>query len=235
MPISKKKKLVIFGIEDFARIAYEYYTHDSDYEVVGFTVDKQYLTLSELCGLPVVAFDDIENTFPPESHEIYCAITYQKMNRTRALACRRAESKRYTLASYISSKAFVWHNAVIGKHAFIFEGNIIQPGVAIGNSVVLWSSNHVGHDSKIHDNVFISSHVVISGWCDIGANTFIGVNATLANNTRIGKESWVMHGSILSGTIPDNFMVRSAPSQVSSLNEDSLNQALERASKNRST
>ena len=38
---NKVRKLVIFGIEDFADIAYEYFTHDSEYEVVGFTVTKR--------------------------------------------------------------------------------------------------------------------------------------------------------------------------------------------------
>ena len=33
----KSKKFVIFGIEDFAEIAYEYFTWDSAYEVVAFS------------------------------------------------------------------------------------------------------------------------------------------------------------------------------------------------------
>jgi hypothetical protein len=31
-----KNKLIIFGNTEFAEIAYEYFTHDSDYEVVAF-------------------------------------------------------------------------------------------------------------------------------------------------------------------------------------------------------
>ena len=61
----------------------------------------------------------------------------------------------------------------------------------IGNNVVLWSGNHIGHHSVIRDNCFISSHVVISGFCDIGENSFIGVNATLANNVTIGRDNWI--------------------------------------------
>ncbi len=38
----KNKKLVIYGIGETADIAYEYFKHDSDYEVVAFTVDNEF-------------------------------------------------------------------------------------------------------------------------------------------------------------------------------------------------
>ena len=48
--------LVIFGDQDFAQLAYEYFTVDSGYEVVGFAVDAAHRKSDTLCGLPVVAF-----------------------------------------------------------------------------------------------------------------------------------------------------------------------------------
>ena len=38
-----KKKLVIFGIANFAEIAHYYFSNDSEYEVVAFTVDTAYV------------------------------------------------------------------------------------------------------------------------------------------------------------------------------------------------
>ena len=35
-------KLVIFGAGEFAHIAHEYFSHDSDYEVVAFVVDDAF-------------------------------------------------------------------------------------------------------------------------------------------------------------------------------------------------
>ena len=42
------RKIVIFGIEDFAEIAYEYFTHDSYYEVVHSMVHGAYASASEI-------------------------------------------------------------------------------------------------------------------------------------------------------------------------------------------
>src|ERR1700733_14060360 len=207
--IPKSKSLIIFGLGDLAQIGHEYFTHDSDYEVAAFTVDQQYMPADPVfCDLPVVPFDELEASYPPSDFEMHCALVYMNMNRCRADACARAKAKGYGLASYISSHAFVSPSAKIGEHAFIFENNVIQSFVEIGDNAILWSGNHVGHSSKLGNNVFISSHVVISGWCDIGDNGFIGVNSTLANNSRIGQEIWLRYTTVISGIVPDCIFVK---------------------------
>ena len=55
-----KEKLIIVGDSAFAEIAYEYFTYDSDYEVVAFSVEKAYLKRNRLFGLPAVPFEDLE-------------------------------------------------------------------------------------------------------------------------------------------------------------------------------
>lgn len=187
----KTKKLVIVGDSAFAEIAYEYFSFDSEYEVCGFSVEHSYLKRSVMLGLPVVPFEELERSFSPRDHHVYVATTYTQMNRLRTRLASAAKSRGFQLASYVSSRAFVWRNVTVGEHCFIFEHNTVQPFVSIGNNVVLWSGNHIGHHSRIRDNCFISSHVVISGYCDIGENCFIGVNAALANNLTIGKDNWI--------------------------------------------
>ncbi len=187
----KTKKLVIVGDSAFAEIAHEYFDADSDYEVVGFSVECAFLKRDELRGLPVVAFEELETHFDPATHHIYVATVYTQLNRLRARLAAAAKVKGYRLASYVSSRSFVWRNVELGEHCFIFEDNTVQPFVKIGSNVVLWSGNHIGHHSVIRDNCFIASHVVISGFCDIGENCFLGVNATLANNVTIGKDNWI--------------------------------------------
>jgi sugar O-acyltransferase (sialic acid O-acetyltransferase NeuD family) len=180
-----------------------------------------------------VAFEEVEKLFPPDMHELHVAVVYGKLNRLRADICERAKGKGYRLASYVSSRAYVWHNVTLGEHCFIFEDNTLQPFAKVGDNVIMWSGNHIGHHSQIGNNCFITSHVVVSGWCRVGDNCFIGVNASLANNTTIGKECWVMHGAVMSGTVPANSMVKSVQSETAPLNENALFRALSRASANR--
>jgi sugar O-acyltransferase (sialic acid O-acetyltransferase NeuD family) len=189
--MQKHRKLIIVGDSAFAEIAYEYFTHDSEYEVVAFSVEREYLKRQRLFGLPVVPFETLEQTHAPSEHNVYAALVYTQLNRLRTRLSSQAKAKGYGLASYVSSKAFVWKNVQVGEHCFIFEDNTIQPFVKLGNNVVLWSGNHIGHHSTIKDNCFVSSQVVVSGYVEVGENCFLGVNSAIANNVRIGKNCWL--------------------------------------------
>jgi len=189
--MEKTRKLIIGGDTAFAEIAYEYFTHDSDYEVVAFSVERDYLKQESLFGLPVVPFETLAEHFDPAAHSVYVASVYTQLNRLRTRLSAEAKAKGFALASYVSSRAFVWRNVELGEHCFIFEDNTVQPFVRVGNNVVMWSGNHIGHHSTIKDNCFISSHVVISGFVEVGENCFLGVNSTIVNNVQIGRDCWL--------------------------------------------
>jgi sugar O-acyltransferase (sialic acid O-acetyltransferase NeuD family) len=188
---------VIIGAGQFAEIAYEYLTHDSPYEVVGFSIGREFLDRTEIFDLPVVPFDELESRFEPARHGALVAVTYAHLNRVRTELYEETKRKGFHLCSYVSSNAFVWRNVEIGENCFVFEQNVVQYRVEIGNNVVLWSGNHIGHHTRIHDNCFVSSHVVVSGNCDIGANCFLGVNSTFADNLVIAEDTVVGAGAVV--------------------------------------
>lgn len=203
-----KHDLIIIGDSAFAEIAYEYFTHDSDFRVVAFSVEREFLTRESLFGVPVIAFEDLQNRFDPASHHFYAAMVYTQMNRLRTRLYLAAKEKGFAPASYISSRAFVWPNAQLGEHCFIFEDNTVQPFVRIGDNVVLWSGNHIGHHSVIKDNCFISSHVVVSGFCTVGENCFIGVNATFGNNLEVGDDCLIGSGALIARDVAADTLVK---------------------------
>ena len=210
------RKLVIVGNTAFAEIAYEYFTHDSPYDVVGFSVEREWLKEPSLFRLPVVPFDELPSRFDPDAHDVYVAATYTQLNRLRARLADAAKAKGYRLASYVSSRAFVWPNVEVGEHCFIFEDNTVQPFVRLGRNVVLWSGNHIGHHSRIGDNCFVSSHVVVSGFVDVGANSFLGVNSAIANDVTIGRDVWVGPHVVVTGDVEAAAFLKPAPGSVGS-------------------
>jgi sugar O-acyltransferase (sialic acid O-acetyltransferase NeuD family) len=192
-----KKGLVIFGTGDIAQLAHYYFSTDSTYEVVAFTVDAAYITANEFRGVPVVSFDEIVKLYPPDTHALFIALSYAKLNQIRKEKYFAAKEFGYRLASYISSHATVLNEGKIGDNCFILEDNTIQPFVTIGNNVTLWSGNHVGHHSTIHDHCFIASHAVISGGVEIKESCFIGVNVALRDHIKVGEKCVVGAGALL--------------------------------------
>ncbi len=185
------RKVVIFGMKDYAELAHYYLTHDSTDEVVAFSVHRDYLPPEgKFLGLPVVAFEDVEAVYPPGEFHFFAPMSPKNMNRDRERIYLDIKAKGYQLISYVSSKATTFGNE-IGDNCFILEDNTIQPFTRIGNNVVLWSGNHIGHHGIIRDHVTFTSHVVMSGHCDIGAYSFFGVNSTLRNALTVAEGSFI--------------------------------------------
>lgn len=224
----KSKKLVIVGNGETAELAYLYFTNDSEYDVVAFAVEEDYITETTMRGLDIVPLERLNIFFSPDDYEVFVAVSATKLNTLRARLYSHVKSLGYTMASYISSKAYVGFDVEIGDNCFIMEHNVIQSFAKIGNNVILWSGNHIGHSTKIHDNCFVSSHVVISGFCEIEKNCFIGVNSTIADGVKIGDFCMIGLGSIIAKDIPSNAIMKMpyaqkqiiTAKQFNGLNED---------------
>lgn len=182
-----KKKLIIFGKTELAELANFYFTNDSNYNVVGFTVDKEYINEDTFLNLPLVPFEEVENHFPVEEYEMFIAIGYTKINSIRKEKFEKAKLKGYKLASYISSKSTTWPGLVVGENTFIMEDNTIMPFCKIGNNVIVWVNSILAHHMVIKDHVTITSHCAIGGNVVIEEQAFVGLNASIRDGIKIGK------------------------------------------------
>jgi FlaA1/EpsC-like NDP-sugar epimerase len=91
------KKVIIFGTGAFAEVAYFYLTEDSNYDVVGFTINKKFITEENFCGLPVIEFENIESKYSPTEFSMFIAIGYKNMNKIRANIFNESKQKGYQL------------------------------------------------------------------------------------------------------------------------------------------
>jgi sugar O-acyltransferase (sialic acid O-acetyltransferase NeuD family) len=197
-------RVVIFGIQDFASLAHFYLKHDSEHDVVAFSVTREYLPEDlRFEGLPVIPFEDVHSLFSPSEYQFFAPMSHRKMNRVRESVYNQIKSKGYKLVTYVSSKARRYPGLLVGDNCFILEDNTIQPFTTIGNNVVMWSGNHIGHHSEIKDHVFFTSHVVLSGHCVVEPYCFFGVNSTIRDGLHIAEGTLVgMAASVTKDTEP---------------------------------
>ena len=92
-------KVVIFGTSQWAELAHFYLTHDSPHEVVAFTLDRDYLEEKQFKDLPVIAFDELEQHYPPAEYRLFIPISFKRMNHARAQKYEEAHARRYSLIS----------------------------------------------------------------------------------------------------------------------------------------
>ena len=212
---AEASKLIIIGDGEIAQLAYEYFTYDSALNVVAFGVEREFLRRTELFGLPVIAFEDLKPAYDPADHKAFVAISYVKLNRLRTRLYKQVKESGYSVASYVSSSAFVWRNVEIGENCFILEHNVLQSGVRIGNNVTMWSANHVGHHSVIKDNCFVTGHVLIAGRSEIGENCFLGASSCIGDYVSVAEDCIIGAGAVVLKDTEMRKVYRGNPAQPS--------------------
>lgn len=209
-----KKEIIIFGTGEIAELAHLYITKDSDYDIVAFTADQDLMEGKSFLGKPLVAFEEVLEKYPPSKYSMHVALSYSKLNQVRKKKYFEAKEKGYELVSYICSKSVIWDDVLIGDNCFILENQTIQPTVKIGNNVMIWSGNHLGHGCVIKDHSYLSSHICISGHTIIGESCFIGVNSTFKDFVSVGNRVFVGMGASISRDINDGAVVLAPKSTI---------------------
>lgn len=190
-------KVVIFGNTEFTEVVWWYLQHDSEHEVVAFTVHEKYITEPTFCNLPVVPFENIMDLYPCNQYRMFIGIGYAKRNHLRANLYDTVRNLGYTLISYINSTVVNQAQIAIGDNCFIMENVIIQAFCSIGNDVFIWNSSTISHHSHIGDHCFITHNVAISGHVTVEDYCFIGANATIRDGVTLAESSVVGLGAII--------------------------------------
>ena len=196
------KKVIIFGTGELAQRIF-FYLKDSDDQVIAFCANKSKIDKEELLGLPVIAFENIKETFPPAEFSMFIALAYSEMNKKRTKFFNEAKNKGYELYSFVHPSTKIWDEFEMGENCFILANNVIQPFVKIGNNVLIGSNNLISHNTIIGDNCFITSNVTMGGHITMGKNCFVGLSATINQRIKIGDECIIGAGTIITKDIND--------------------------------
>lgn len=210
------RKLVIFGVRAFAKIAHFYFERDSDYRVVAFCVDGEYLTEPRFRGIPVVAFEEIEGRFPPDDHDMFVAVGHQKTNTQRQAKVAAAQERGYRLASLVSPKAYVADDLSVGPNSIVMEYAVLQPFVKVGHDSIIWSATGMGFQTEVGDHCWIVS-ARFGESVVVGDNTFVGLNATIGPKVRIGKANVIGAGALILKDTKDYEVYRGQASRPASV------------------
>jgi sugar O-acyltransferase (sialic acid O-acetyltransferase NeuD family) len=210
----KTKALIIYGTGETADIAYEYFTNDSPYEVIGFAMDEAFIQDKLHNGLPVFNFENIETLYSPKDFEFFVGTSYGKLNRDRMKMYEAVKLKGYRCASYVSTSAFVWHNVKIGENTMILEHTVLQHKASVGNNVIIWGGCYIGHQSKIKDHVFLAPRVAIPGFCEIGEFSFMAVNSAVNDFVKIAKDNFIASGAVVTKDTASGFLMKGVPAQA---------------------
>lgn len=188
MLVDYTKPLVIFGTGPFSELMLHYFREDTGAEVAALTVDRDYIGTGQFHGLPVLPFEDIENTFPPDRYDLFLAIGYKRM-RDRERMFHRLKSRGYKLVNFVSSHSLLQGLPEMGENNVVLGNAVIEPFCLIGHNNIFWSGVLVCHGSRVGNHNFLASGAILGGDCQVGDRCFLGFGATVLDKVNIADES----------------------------------------------
>jgi sugar O-acyltransferase (sialic acid O-acetyltransferase NeuD family) len=199
-------EIVIFGAGQLAEVVKAYMDAHSPDRVVGFTVDAAYCGADTFHGLPVVAWEQLEERFPPSSVKLLGPVSYQRLNDFRRERHIEGKGRGYAFASFVHPASHVY-TTDIGENCLILENNVIQPYVRIGVGVMMWSGNHVGHHAVIGDYCFLASQVGVGGGARLGERCFLAGKVGVESGVEVGDRCFLGTGAIVNRNLPSDSVV----------------------------
>lgn len=169
------RRLLIVGAGGHGCSVAECVLASGGYELVGF-LDDAFPAVSCAQGLPVLgATDDVAAW----RHLADSAIVAIGNNVAREALCARLLTAEFELAVVVHPRAFVSPTALVGPGSAIMAGAI------------------VGTEAQIGQGAIVNSGAVVDHHAQVGDYGHLGVNASMAGGTVLGRGAWMQAGAAL--------------------------------------
>lgn len=177
-----KRKLVIFGNNNFAEMIAHYFAAEADREVVAFTAHEKFIAEPRIGSRPIVPFENIADAFSPDEHEFFVALEHGRQNVGRTEIAAAASTLGYKLASFVNPTARVSANAKLGEHCLVLENAVIQHGCEVGANNLIFANTFFGQSCRVGANNYFGSGFFADRFAEVGEFCVFGSQVRIAES-----------------------------------------------------
>jgi sugar O-acyltransferase (sialic acid O-acetyltransferase NeuD family) len=176
-------QLLIYGSGDFARTVFEL-VRDCGHEPIGYVDDRR--QGPDILGNLIA----VVRSHPPNHHGFALAIGYKDLP-ARWAAWRRVRAAGYEAPALIHPRAYVAGSARVGAGSMVMAGALVDVRASIDEATVCWPGVCVSHDTSIGANCFLSPNATVCGFAHLGAHSFVGAGAAIADRCQVPPSSFI--------------------------------------------
>jgi len=184
---------------------------DSGYDVI-YYVENMFPAKvgTELNGTPIIWYEDLPSI--QEDFQVICGIASSNQRRIYT-------EEMIKFMPELQWATIIHPTADISPTATIDEGTLISRGVTvashskIGKHCFVNRNCSLGHHDVFEDFVTVSPAATIAGACDIGEGSYISMCSVVVDHTKIGSNSFVAAGAVVTANVPDNTCVMGLPAK----------------------
>ncbi len=208
------KDIVIVGAGGFGREVYQLIADinavQRHWNVLGF-IDDGVVKGTSINNLSVLGtVEDLNQWSSPVS--VVLAIGHAHIKRSIA---NRLNNPNIHWATLIHPTAVLGDRQwlTIGEGSIICAGCILTVQITIGRHVILNLACTVGHDAVIDNFCSLMPSVNVSGEVTIEEGVFVGTGTKIINQKRIGHDSIIGAGAVVTTNIPEHCTAVGAPAK----------------------
>lgn len=114
----------------------------------------------------------------------------------------------------IHPSAVVAKSVQLGLGNMLMAGAVIQPDTVLGDHNIINTCASIDHDCKIKNYCMIAPTVCFGGSVSVSEMTFIALGTFVLPGIKIGKNSFIGAGSLVTTDIPSNVLAYGHPCKV---------------------
>ena len=123
-----------------------------------------------------------------------------------------------------SSGVQIGDDNILREHCTIHRGTKPDSFTVVGNRCLLMVGAHLGHNSRLGDQVILANNVLLGGYVQVDEKAFVGGGSLVHQNTRLGRMAIMQGGSAIGKDLPP-FAVAAGRNSVVGINVVGLRRA----------
>lgn len=132
-----------------------------------------------------------------------------------AIRKKIAEEYDINWVTLIHPSAQIAVNVSIGRGTVVMAGAVVNVCATVGEQCIINTCAVVEHDNVIEDYVHISPNVALGGTVFVGKSTHIGIGASVCNNINICGDCMIGAGAVVSKNIVESGTYIGVPARKS--------------------
>ena len=209
------RPLAIFGAGGLGRevlvLLHQINEQRPTWRITGFYDDVR-PTPNTLHGLPYLGTTTDLNAVTSPLH-VAIAVGHSQ---SRAAVVRQLTAPALSFATLIhpSVACAPYQQLQIGAGCIISQGCILTTDIVLGQHVLLNLGCTIGHDAVLEDFCSLMPHANIGGAAHLETGVYLGTNATVINQVRVGAHTIVGAGAVAVRDLPAYCTAVGVPAQV---------------------
>lgn len=208
------KKIALIGSGELARRLITYVNETGFASVKGMFDDFE-TKGSEKNGYPILGpLAEISELHKKGLFdEIMIAVGYKNFAFRKAVF-ERIIREDIPVTTYIHPTAHISESATVGTGSIVLINCIVEMNSRIGNNVFLSSASYISHDVIVGDHTYCAPSINMAGKSIIGECCFLGINTTTINGMEIGDNVISGAGSVITKPVSPGVLVAGVPATV---------------------